>query len=77
LEEVKKGEDQAIIHPSGALYHKMEHAWNTGIADYIRKAFEEKILVQSEVQRFASSHRGWTWRILKLYFHEVKRQLVR
>jgi hypothetical protein len=25
LEEVKKGEDQAIIHPSGAIYRKMKH----------------------------------------------------
>jgi hypothetical protein len=61
LEEVKKDEDQANIHPSGAIYRKMKHPWYTGIADYIRKAFDEKTLVEAEVQPFASSHRGWTW----------------
>ena len=75
--KVKDGEDTAIKYSSGAVRRKIQHPWNSGVAESIRKMFKEKILVEDAVERFKKLKPGWTWQIPELYFHEPRREIIK
>ncbi|KAE9366813.1 hypothetical protein N431DRAFT_515409 [Stipitochalara longipes BDJ] len=76
LAEIKEGEDTGIKYSSGAVRRKIQHPWNSGIVESIRKVFMEKILIEDAVERYKKYNPGCTWQIPELHFHELKRKSI-